>query len=121
MSARTSSNAPTPADTIEDLTEQCAALAASSKRSDIEWREAFAGARGELDDCAGLMKCYADWQLSLFQAIAHYTDDGKYGNAPLDAGKRLTVAQLAGIGVYLADHAHSSASGFLMQAEGAAI
>ena len=120
MNARNDASKPTDADTIAALTAQCAQLAASLKQTETEADEAVAGACGERDDCAGQMKCYADWHLALFQAIAHYTDDGKYGNAPLDAGQRLTVAQLAGLGVYLADHAHSSASGFLVQAEGAA-
>ena len=117
MNARTSSNAPTPADTIEELTEQCAALAASSKRSEIEWGEAFAGARGELEDCAGLFKCHMEWQGALMAAIRRiaYRDD-PLDTEGLTVGDRLEIERLADIGKHLSSGAWSCADEYQKEA-----
>ena len=109
------------AETIAALTAQCALLASSLKQAETEGCEAARKAADELEDCAGLYKEHSTWQLALFQAIEHYTATDEYCTDALTIGPRETVAQLAGIGVYIADSAWAAAKGYKVKAEAARV
>lgn len=102
----------TDTETIAALTAKCALLAASLAQAEAEGHKATKAAAVELEECAALMDCYSGQLLALFQVIDRYTDTGKFNMEPLSIGERQTVAQLAGVGVYLADHAYSVASDY---------
>lgn len=105
------------AETIEALTAKCALLSASLKQAEAEAREGIRKAGGELDDCAGMLDCYASWHLALFRAIERYSDDPRHRGEVLDVGTRHNIAQLASIGAYLADQAYSEAHGYNQKAK----
>lgn len=106
----------TDAETIAALEAKCLLLAASLKQAEGQAAKTVSRLEDATTDCASLFDCYASWHFALFQAIEHYTDAGKLNMEPLGIGERSTVAQLAGIGAYLADHAYSVAADFMREA-----
>lgn len=99
----------TDAETIAALAAKCALLATSLKQAEAEGHKASQTIAGKLEDCAVLLECHASWNLALFQAIELYTATEPMSTDALTCGPRQTVAQLAGIGIYLADNAWSTA------------
>jgi hypothetical protein len=63
----------------------------------------------ELEDCASLAACHHEWASALFEAIQHYSAQADNKHEDMSASDRITIGQLAAIGIHLLDDAWSNA------------
>lgn len=70
----------------------------------------------ELQECAGLMRSYSNWNAALFSAIKRMADVGP-DEIGLKAGDGWTITQLAIIGMHLTDEANDMAADYLEKAK----